>query len=87
MEPIADRDGDPLVFDLVRLGAGLWLNADYAKPSDRWGAGNEFVFRTRKSFDPFTLESASTPSLDEAIKVCKANGLKVVRIKTVEEEL
>ena len=44
----ASRDGSPLVFDLRRDGAELELNADSAKPSHRWGADDQFIFRLRK---------------------------------------
>ena len=57
MEPITGRDGDPRVFGLRRDADGLWVGADFAGPSGRWRAGGEFVFRTRKSFDPLTLST------------------------------
>lgn len=47
---IADRDGDPNVFNLNHDGAKLKLNANNAKPDNRWNADNHFVFRLRKSF-------------------------------------
>jgi hypothetical protein len=48
MKQIADRDGYPDVFNLGRGGDGLWLLEDWAEPDNRWGPGNEFVFRLRK---------------------------------------
>ncbi len=48
MKQISDRDGDPRVFRLRRLGDGLWLDAGSARPALRWDADYEFVFRTRK---------------------------------------
>ena len=47
---ITDRDGYPNVFNLDRDDVKLNLNANDAKPSNRWNADNEFVFfRSRKS--------------------------------------
>lgn len=45
-----DRDGDPNVFNLNRDEAQLKLNANNAKPSNRWNSDNQFVFRLRTSF-------------------------------------
>lgn len=45
----ADRDGNPNVFNLNRNDDDLWLNDNNAKPSNRWDADNQFVFRSRKS--------------------------------------
>lgn len=47
MKQIADRDGDPSVFDLIASGGQLVLRGYNAKPSYRWNSGNEFVFRFR----------------------------------------
>ncbi|HBW47310.1 TPA: hypothetical protein DEF17_05200 [bacterium] len=48
MKQIADRRGYPNVFNLERDGGGLWLRYCWADPGDRWGSGNQFVFRSRK---------------------------------------
>jgi hypothetical protein len=48
MKQITDRDGNPSVFDLDRVDAGLWLDTCNAGPGCRWYSGNDFVFRTRK---------------------------------------
>ena len=48
MKPIADSDGYPYVFYLNRRTGGQWLGARSAKTSDRWNAGDPFVFRLRK---------------------------------------
>ncbi len=47
---IADRDGNPNVFNLNEDGGELKLNANNAKPDNRWNSDNRFVFRLRKSF-------------------------------------
>lgn len=49
MQPIADRDGDPHVFELYRDGGGLWLNDGWADPDGWWGPEDVIVFRLRKS--------------------------------------
>lgn len=49
MKPIADSDGRPGVFGLVRGGDGLWLYGGWADPGARWHPGGGFVFRLRKS--------------------------------------
>ena len=49
MKQIADSDGDPRVFYLVRSGGGLWLDRFWAGPGDEWDPDDEFVFRLRKS--------------------------------------
>jgi hypothetical protein len=49
MKQITGSDGNPVVFDLVRRGDGLWLFYDWAWPDNAWGPGSEFVFRFRKS--------------------------------------
>ncbi len=48
MKQIADRDGDPNVFYLGRLGDGLWLGGGWEDPGYRWNPGAGFVFRLRK---------------------------------------
>lgn len=48
MKQIADRDGNPNVFSVVRDGGGSWLNAALAGPSDRWILEDRFVFSPRK---------------------------------------
>ena len=45
-----DRDGNPNVFNLNEDGGELKLNANNAKPDNRWNPDNRFVFRLRKSF-------------------------------------
>jgi len=46
----ADRDGYPSVFNLNRDEDMLKLNANNARPENRWNADNQFVFLLRKSF-------------------------------------
>ena len=48
MKQITDQGGGPSVFDLPRLGGGLWLGTLVAEPAYRWSAYDRFVFRTRK---------------------------------------
>jgi len=48
MKQIADRDGDPLVFRLVRDVDGLWLDYTWAEPGRKWHPKDEFVFGLRK---------------------------------------
>ncbi|MBI5400671.1 MAG: hypothetical protein HZB12_00945 [Candidatus Yonathbacteria bacterium] len=48
MKQISDRAGRPGIFNMDSDVDGLWLDADFAEPSRRWGAGNEFVFRARR---------------------------------------
>ena len=48
MKQISDRDGDPDVFYLSSGGDGLELDGAYARPAFTWGAGNAFVFLSRK---------------------------------------
>lgn len=45
MEPITGPGGRPVVFRVVRLGDGLWLDNDWALPDDEWGPESTFVFR------------------------------------------
>ncbi len=40
-----DSDGNPNVFNLERNSDGLWLNDNWAKPTNRWNPNNSFVFR------------------------------------------
>ncbi len=47
---VTDRDGNPNVFNLNEDDGELKLNADNAKPDNRWNSDNQFVFRLRKSF-------------------------------------
>lgn len=48
MEPITDRDGDPVLFEVDCRSSGLWLSNDYGGLSVHWSGGSEFVFRSRK---------------------------------------
>lgn len=47
MEPIADSDGDPNVFELERDEDGSWLRGDWADPDDQWRPRDQFVFALR----------------------------------------
>lgn len=63
MKQIADSNGRPHVFSLVRGGDGLWLYDGWAEPGDEWNPGDQFVFRLRKS-----LENSDTlDSLDSLV--------------------
>lgn len=48
MKQISGSGGDPHVFSVARLGDGLWLCGDWARPDDRWNPEDSFVFRFRK---------------------------------------
>lgn len=67
-------------------GRGGWYVGGWYRDCYSWDEG-------RRVFSPATCLSSlgaltSTPlNLHEAIKICKDNGLKVIRIKTIEEEL
>lgn len=43
-----DRNDNPNVFNLNADGAKLKLNANNAKPDNRWNSDNQFVFLFRK---------------------------------------
>lgn len=52
----------------------------------RYGSASGFV--PQSNLESGNLDAPCTPlNLDLAIKICKDNGLKVIRIKTIEEEL
>jgi hypothetical protein len=42
-----DSNGNPNVFNLNRNDDGLWLDNNWAKPSNTWNPDNEFVFHFR----------------------------------------
>ncbi|MBI2473187.1 hypothetical protein HYV70_01375 [Candidatus Uhrbacteria bacterium] len=48
MKQISDSDGSRRVFSVGRGDGGSWLNGNWALPTDRWAANNQFVFRLRK---------------------------------------
>ncbi|MDP3769617.1 MAG: hypothetical protein U1A23_00955 [Candidatus Sungbacteria bacterium] len=48
MKQITDSDGNPIVFELGRVGGGLWLDGSWARPDREWYPGDRFVFRLRK---------------------------------------
>lgn len=48
MKPIADRNGNPYVFDLYDYWDGLCLDNDWARPDDEWSPDDEIVFGLRK---------------------------------------
>ena len=48
----ADRNGNPNVFNVERNEDGLWLNNNWAKPTNDWNPSDEFVFRFRKYISP-----------------------------------
>src|ERR1700733_14301561 len=47
---ITDSDGNPNVFNVERDEDGLWLNNNFAKPTNKWNPENKFLFRLRKYF-------------------------------------
>ncbi|NBS67448.1 hypothetical protein EBT31_00850 [bacterium] len=47
-----NSDGNPNVFNVERNDDGSWLNNNWAKPTNKWDANNEFVFRLRKCCIP-----------------------------------
>lgn len=47
---LADRNGNPSVFNLEHNDNGLWLNNNWTKPDNKWNLDNQFVFRLRQSF-------------------------------------
>lgn len=49
MKLITDRDGDPRVFLLERNENGLWLNDNWANPTNRWNPENDMVFSLSKN--------------------------------------
>ncbi|MEA3249820.1 MAG: hypothetical protein U9Q03_05730 [Patescibacteria group bacterium] len=44
---ITDSDGDPNMFNLNRNDDGLWLNANYANPDNRWNPGKRWLLVRR----------------------------------------
>ena len=40
------------VFNVERNDDGSWLNNNWAKPTNKWNADDEFVFRLRKCLIP-----------------------------------
>lgn len=48
MKPIMNSDGIPQIFNLKRLGVGLWLNCVSAGLNREWIPESEFVFCSRK---------------------------------------
>lgn len=44
MQPITDRDGDPIVFNVSRYSGDLWLRASDGNPGSRWPGANRWVF-------------------------------------------
>ncbi len=48
MKQISVPGGSPDIFDLLRVGDGMWLSNDWANPASEWDPRYEFVFRLRK---------------------------------------
>lgn len=78
--------GHPSRVVSVRWDGGGWGVSTWLRDGVAWRAG-------LRGFSPATVAKrigavdSETLTLEQAIKICKDNGLKVVRIKTVEEEL
>lgn len=68
-------------WDVRNWSVGAWDVDDYA-----WDGGTRVFSPATDTITPSSSPSASI-TLDEAIRICKDNGLKVIKIKTVEEEL
>ena len=43
-----DRNGNPNVFNLKHNDNGLWLNNNWANPTNKWNLDYPFVFRLRQ---------------------------------------
>jgi hypothetical protein len=55
---IADRNGNPNIFNLEHNEDGLWLSNVWANPDNKWNADNEFAFSLRKLFLSVALQVA-----------------------------
>lgn len=81
MEPIPSSDGNPNVFYVSRDGDGRWLYAYIAEPQDRWNGDSRFAFRKigTENSEPQPSEDLGSLTLDQAIALCKENGLVVYK--------
>lgn len=82
MDPISDRDGDPIVFELGRDDGGLWLRSPWAGPGDGWGPDDGFVFRLRKAFrNSETSDSSDLKSLNLRISELENKVERIYKIR------
>lgn len=87
MEPIADSDGNPNVFNLERNDDGLWLYVGWAGPDREWNPDDEFVFRLRKPLETKKLKKETLGDLDSLTLASDLpdtliiNNVKYVRAK------
>lgn len=58
LRTFSDANGNPNVFYLNANGAKLKLNANNARPDNRWNGNNRFVFRISLHFSPPTHEAS-----------------------------
>lgn len=71
---------------LVRWYGSGWLVDVWGRDGNGWRAGIR-VFSPATETRVLGTGSSDTLTLENAIKICKENGLKVIRVKTVEEVL
>lgn len=69
-----------------RSDRGEWSVFGWRRDFSSWYGGGRVFSPVTVSGSVSTL-SSETLTLEQAIKICKENGLKVIRIKTIEEEL
>lgn len=70
----------------VLWGGGGWDVGGWDRGVGTWHEDERVFSPATDTLTPSSSPSASM-TLDEAVKICKKNGLKVIKIKTVEEEL
>lgn len=70
----------------VIWGGDIWRVFVCYRGDDAWG-GDGRVFSPATGPQILSSSPSASMTLDEAIKICKENSLKVIRVKTIEEEL
>lgn len=82
MEPIADSDGNPSVFRVLRYDDGeSWLDTYWVYPVRKWHLVFEVVFRLRKNSKALTSQALNPEplTLELAIKIVREAGYKIFK--------
>jgi hypothetical protein len=87
---LKNKEGARFIAYVFEWRGELEVRVDELSHDSVWSASNGDVVlfpQTNKPLETHTPSNLEPMSLEQAIEICKSNGLKVFRTKTISEEL